>query len=207
MIASDVSTNPVAQLAEQHLDIARSVALRLKRHFTWIDMEDLHNYSLWGLTRAASAYLPERGIPFPCFASQKAFFLAIDAMREDKVVCRSTKGQVSASRARHSSLSANCPLSDEVADGHAADEMRRLEAKDLLASLLSRLDDRDRQLLLLHYADGMTFKEIARVFDRSESAVFLRHRSLIAKLRRFAGVSETEQPMKATKQWNAIARS
>lgn len=188
MVAGDTSTNPVAQLIEQHLDIVRSVALRLKRRFTWVNMEDLESYSQWGLTRAASLYSPESGTPFVCFASQKAFYLGIDAMREDKVVRRGTKGRTSAWRAGHR---ASCSLPREVPDDHAADDMRRLESRDLLANLLGRLNEKDRQLLLLHYADGMTFKEIAKAFDRSESAICIRHRALIARLRRFAKVSES----------------
>lgn len=205
MVVSDVSTNPVAQLVEQHLDIAHSVALRLKRRFAWVSMEDLRSYSQWGLTRAAHLYSPERGKPFACFASRKAFYLGIDAMREDKVVRRAARDNVSASHAHRNCAWATRPLPAEVIDAHAADEMRQFESKDLLASLLGRLDDRDRQLLLLHYADGMTFKEISKASGRSESAVSLRHRTVIAKLRRLARVPESRQAAKAGKKWNASA--
>jgi len=194
MVASDLSTDAVTELIEQNLDIARSVAFRLKRRFPWVNMEDLRSYSRWGLTRAAGLYSPESGTPFVCFAPRKAFYLGIDAMREDKVVRRSPQGPASASRAGQNSLATSRPLPPEVVDEHSADDMRRLEAKDHLSSLLGRLDDGDRQLLLLYYSEGMTFKEIGRVFDRTESAICLRHGALIAKLRRFAGVSETEKP-------------
>jgi RNA polymerase sigma factor (sigma-70 family) len=50
--------------------------------------------------------------------------------------------------------------------------------------MLGRLDARDRQALLMYYSDGLTFKEIARVFHRSESAIAIRHKNLISKLRR-----------------------
>ena len=39
-------------------------------------------------------------------------------------------------------------------------------------------------MLLLRYADGMTFLEISQVYDKCESTICLRHKALIAKLRR-----------------------
>ncbi len=207
MVASNLTTDAVTELIEQNLDIARSVAFHLKRRFPWINMEDLRSYSQWGLTRAAGLYSPERGTSFVDFASQKAFYLGIDAMREDKVVRRGSQGQASASHARQSSLSTSRPLLTEVVDEHSADDMRRLEARDHIVNLLGRLDDRDRQLLLLYYCEEMTFKEIARVFDRSESAISLRHKALIAKLRQFAGVSNIQKPPKTSRKPSAGAQA
>lgn len=139
MVAGDLSTDAVTELIEQHLDIACSVAFRLKRRFPWVNMEDLRSYSRWGLTRAAGLYSPESGTPFVCFAPQKAFSLGIDAMREDKVVRRSPQGPATASHARQNSLSLSNPLPGGVVDKHSADDMRRLESKDHIASLLDRL--------------------------------------------------------------------
>lgn len=207
MVASDLSTDAVTELIEQNLDIARSVAFRLKRRFPWVNMEDLRSYSRWGLTRAAGLYAPELGTSFISFASHKAFYLGIDAMREDKVVRRGAQGPASASHARLNSLATSRPLPPEVVDEHGDDDMRRLEAKDHLSSLLDRLDEGDRQLLLLYYCEGMTFNEIARVFDRSESAISIRHKALIVKLRRFAGVSETQKSTKTAKRWDAGAQA
>lgn len=200
MVASDLSTDAVKELIEQNLDVARYVAFRLKRRFPWVNMDDLHSYSRWGLTRAAGLFSPESGTPFVCFALRKAFYLGIDAMREDKVVRRNPQGRASASCARQNSLPTSRPLPDDVVDEHSADEMRRLESKDYIRSLLGRLNHRDRLLLLLYYGDGMTFKEIATVFDRSESAVSIRHGVLMDKLRRFAGVSDSQNPRKTVQK-------
>ncbi|MDP6633266.1 MAG: sigma-70 family RNA polymerase sigma factor [Phycisphaerae bacterium] len=191
MVARELSNPDVTHLIEQNLHIARSVAFRLKQRFPWVDMDDIRSYSQWGLTRAASLYSPAMGTPFVRFATQKAFYLGIDAMREDKVVRRSPKAQAQTlgSSAGRKSISANLPLLARVADERAGNAVRLLELREELASLLGRLRDKDRQLMLLYYSSGMTFKEIAMVFGRSESAICLRHGVLIAKLRRFAGVS------------------
>ncbi len=186
MVANDTSASPVSQLAEQHMDIARTVTCRLKRHFSWIDMDDLRSYSLWGLTRAAGVYMPERGTPFINFASKKAFFFAIDAMREDKVLRRKSTSTKTVKPQRFS-LEDRCELSD-LADDHTGREALRMEMRDLLAHLMGRLDVEDRRLLLLRYVDGLTFKEIAKIYDRTEPAICLRNKALISKLRRLAKI-------------------
>jgi len=53
-------------------------------------------------------------------------------------------------------------------------------------TLLGRLCQKGRQLLLMYYSEHMTFKQIAEVFDISESAVCLRHKALIGRLRRLS---------------------
>ena len=52
--------------------------------------------------------------------------------------------------------------------------------------LLTGLGDSDRRLMLMYYADGMTFREVAEVFGVSESAVCLRHKAILGRLRKIA---------------------
>jgi RNA polymerase sigma-70 factor (ECF subfamily) len=47
----------------------------------------------------------------------------------------------------------------------------RAEFKDALASAISGLDDRDRAILRLHYADGLTLLRIAALYQVHESTV------------------------------------
>lgn len=183
--------NPAARaLLDEHLPIARQIAARLKRRYTWVQMEDLYSYSLLGLTKAANAFDDARGVPFPNFASQKGMFWAIDEMRKDSVLRRRS----SANMPRvlpFTEAAGNADPDDgwtpEVVDGHAPRTREKLEARDLCTTLLCKLRKQDRDLLTMYYADHMTFREIAAVFDISESSVCLRHKALIKKLRRMAG--------------------
>jgi RNA polymerase sigma factor (sigma-70 family) len=190
---SKATRNTAARLLlDEHLPIARQIAARLKRRYTWVPMEDLYSYSLLGITKAANAFDNTRGVPFPNFASQKGMFWAIDEMRKDSVLRRRS----SANMPRVLSFSEAVGNADpdngwtpEVVDSHAPRTHEKLEARDLCTALLCKLRKDDRELLMMYYADHMTFREIAGVFDISESSVCLRHKALIKKLRRMAGAT------------------
>ena len=173
-------------LIKEYLPLARQIAARMKRRYSWVNMEDLYSYSLLGLTMAANAWDPDRGVPFPNFASQKAMFWAIDEMRKDNILRRRS------AKATPRFLSLNDTPSDcdqiglDVPDNHSSEGRHELEARDLCGALLDQLRLRDRNLLTMYYGQHLTFKEIAGVFSISESSVCLRHRALIKKLRKLA---------------------
>ncbi len=173
-------------LVTEHLSMARQIAARLKRRYVWVNMDDLYSYSLLGLTMSANAYDPSRGVPFPNFASRKAMFWAIDEMRKDGILRRSSAKPIP----RTTSLSDHSKDRDageiDVPDAAAEVEQYMLESRDYCATLLGKLRDRDRGLLMMYYADHMTFREIARVMNISESSVCLRHKALLDKLRKLA---------------------
>lgn len=179
-------------MVQDNMPIARQIASRLKRRYTWVAIDDLYSYALLGLTMSADAFDPARGVPFPNFASQKGMFWAIDEMRKDGVVRRRSS----------SSLPRVLPFSDvgggvseeswtpEVMDDSAEEDRKQLEARDLCTALLRRVSSGDRQLLIMYYAQHLTFREIAKVFEISESSVCLRHKALIQKLRRLGRVMQ-----------------
>jgi RNA polymerase sigma factor (sigma-70 family) len=179
----------VTARTEEHMTIARQIASRLKRRYTWVPMDDLYSYALLGLTMSADAYDPTRNVPFPNFASQKGMFWAIDQMRKDGVLRRRSSANMP--RVLPFSEASNAADADEgwtpdVTDHHAEEARDLMEARDLCSALLKQLRKQDRQLLVMYYADHMTFREIAKVFKISESSVCLRHKALIRRLRRLA---------------------
>lgn len=181
----------VSDMLNDHMPIARQIASRLKRRYTWVSMEDLYSYSLLGLTLSANAFDPDRGVPFPNFASQKGMFWAIDQMRKDGVLRRRS----SAAMPRVLPFSEAAGLVDaedawtpDVHDRRAEEDHKQIEARDLCTALLRQLRSQDRQLLIMYYSKHMTFREIATIFDISESSVCLRHKALIRRLRRLATV-------------------
>ncbi|MBN1942373.1 MAG: sigma-70 family RNA polymerase sigma factor [Phycisphaerae bacterium] len=191
MCSATLKNPKMTNMLNDNMPIARQIASRLKRRYTWVSMEDLYSYSLLGLTMSANAFDPARGVPFPNFASQKGMFWAIDQMRKDGVLRRRS----SASMPRVLPFSEASGLVDhdetwtpDVQDRHAEKEHRQLEARDLCTALLRQLRNQDRQLLIMYYSKHMTFREIAKVFEISESSVCLRHKALIRRLRRLAMV-------------------
>jgi RNA polymerase sigma factor (sigma-70 family) len=150
-----------------------------------MNLDDLYSYSLWGLTQAARAYDPSRGTAFRTYASQWAMFLAIDQMRKEGVLQRSDAKK----RPRMVSLSVDSDEGSyeiELPDSRAEQERRGVEARDACKYLMRRLRERDRQLLMMYYADGLTFREISKVLCVSESYVCLRRKSLLDWLRQSA---------------------
>ncbi|MCD4824418.1 MAG: sigma-70 family RNA polymerase sigma factor [Phycisphaerae bacterium] len=168
------------QLARQHLPLAQQIARRLYRRYRWVGMDDLHSYAYLGLSLAARAFDASRGVPFVRYACTKAMYLAIDEMRRDGVLRRAD-----ANRRPQDATGMEIDLPDPA----ARRDHEMLEAREFCTELLRQLGEQDRQLLSMIYVDKMTYKEISRVFRITESAVCLRHKSLLQKLRRKTTVS------------------
>ncbi len=169
------------QIACKHMPLAGQIARRLYRRYSWVSLDDMHSYAFLGMAKAAKIYDPNRGVPFPQFACTKAMFLAIDEMRKDGVLRRAD----STNRVQDSAR-----LDFDLPDPSADRAKELLEAREFCGELLRRLGQKDRKLLTMVYSDKMTYREIARVYDISESAVCLRHKSLIGKLRKQAAVRQ-----------------
>ena len=166
--------NDPNDLAVENVSLADGIASRLHRLYCWVPIEDLKSYAYLGLALAARTYEPGRGVPFPQFAWRKGMYLAIDEMRKDSVL----------SRRRTTPAPSFGQLSPDIPDPHGPKGYASVDRQDLCESLLKKLRPQDRQLLMMYYSDELTFKEIAKVFDISESAVCLRHKALIVRLRR-----------------------
>jgi len=173
-------------LLTDHLPMAEQLAARLRRRYTWVRQDDLHSYALLGLSMAAEAFDPDRNVPFAKYASHKAFFWAVDEMRRDGLVRRKTAKPLPKTFSLGTLADSDGTSVPDPPDARAGLAQTRLEARDFCAVLLRRLPERDRKILLLHYADQMTFREVGRVLGVSESAICLRHKALMGKLRRLA---------------------
>lgn len=185
----------------QYLSIARGVAKRLKRRYRWLPPDDLYSYALFGLVRAARSYDPDRSVPFAIYAASKALFAAIDEMRKEHVLTRV------GIKARPNSVSLDSVLvGDQKVWWHLCDQTAQkqwslLEAREWCATMLTKLDAPDRQLIMLRYADDMTFRQIGKVMGLSESTISLRHNALIIRFRRLAnkaGSHTTPGPLMET---------
>jgi len=179
MIATATQPTDPVSLTEANLPLAGRIAGRLHRWYHWVPAEDLKSYAYLGLALAARSYQSDRGVTFVQFAWRKAMYLAIDEMRKDGVLCR----RRATPRPTFSSLTPETPEPATLGGQEA------VERRDLCRTLLKKLHCGDRRLLMMYYTDQLTYKEIAKVFDISESAVCLRHKALLKKLRKLAKVS------------------
>ena len=83
-------------------------------------------------------------------------------------------------------LSVTARASIDLPDPGSDRATELLEARDLCAQLLMRLNQKERQLIGMIYADRMTYREVAAVRGLTESAICLKHKALLRKLRRQA---------------------
>ncbi|MER3473292.1 MAG: FliA/WhiG family RNA polymerase sigma factor [Armatimonadota bacterium] len=74
-------------------------------------------------------------------------------------------------------------LSDATADPIAEVEQR--EMRRLLAEAIDRLPDRERLVIALYYYEGLTFREIGKVLNVSESRVYQLHTQAVLRLRNY----------------------
>ncbi len=186
-MSANQDKNPETVLCDRHIAMSSQIAARLNRRYTWVETEDLQSYAYLGLAMAARRYNPDHGVPFDRYAFQKGTYLAIDEMRKDGVLRRRNAKQLPMKLSISGCDDGEHDCDIPVADNDSDKGLSRIEARDICASLLNKLDSRDRQLLIMYYTDEMKFKEIAEVFGVSESAICLRHKALMTKLRRLAG--------------------
>ena len=186
------NSNISGDLVDENLGIAEQIALRLKRRYSWVQMEDLYSYSLLSLTMAADIFDINRGVPFASFASQKGMFLAIDEMRKDGLLRRKDSNipkMYNFSDATGSDEDSGF-LGPEIPDTGHNDDMESLEVRDLCRVLLRDLSFEDRQLLVDYYSEHRTFREISEKLGISESTACLRHKALIEQLRRISSAMQ-----------------
>lgn len=175
MSASKNKLPDYAQLAHHNMPLAQNIARRLFRRYRWVDQDDLSSYAYLGVTLAARAYDPDRGIPFARYACTKAMFLAIDEMRKDGVL----------RRADATNRFQDVAIQDREMPDPAADRaVELMETREFCEQLFRRLDEAGQALLTMIYADKLTYREISQVLKISESAVCLRHKAVLDKLRR-----------------------
>lgn len=79
----------------------------------------------------------------------------------------------------------NCALGEFLADNDTTTpdkKMERSELVDKLAQAIRKLPERERQIILLYYQQQLAMKEIAQIFEITESRVSQLHAGAIFKL-------------------------
>jgi len=181
LMKPDDKTQQHIALAREHVSLATQIAYRLSRRYAWVGLDDLHSYAYIGISLAARSFDPSRGLSFARFACSKAMFLAIDEMRKDGVLRRADAAE------RKPEVSA---VSLELPDPAACRDHELLEAREFCSELIRKLDKKDRELLTMVYIEKMTYREVAKVYHISESAVCLRHKALLGRLRKQSAVRQ-----------------
>ncbi|MFN3653192.1 MAG: FliA/WhiG family RNA polymerase sigma factor [Armatimonadota bacterium] len=74
-------------------------------------------------------------------------------------------------------------VEDPGAEANTTGEVEKLERRKALAIAIKRLPEREHLVLSLYYYEGLTFKEIGKILQVSESRVFQLHQQAMMRLR------------------------
>jgi RNA polymerase sigma-70 factor (ECF subfamily) len=168
---------PVRRLVAMHLDPA------LRRR---VDASDVVQDVLLKASRRLPEYLKSPTLPFHLWLRQLARDQIIDAHRRHRGAARRSLDRerpLAAAFADRSSIELAAALRDPQLTPAAAALRRELQRR--FDEAIDRLDEIDREIILLRHAEGLTNSEAARVLGLSEAAAGMRH---LRALRRLHGV-------------------
>jgi RNA polymerase sigma factor for flagellar operon FliA len=74
-------------------------------------------------------------------------------------------------------------VEDQTAAGDTTRQVERRERREALHVAVKRLPEREHLVLSLYYYEGLTFKEIGKILQVSESRVFQLHQQAMMRLR------------------------
>jgi RNA polymerase sigma-70 factor (ECF subfamily) len=196
--ASQGDSDARQQLLERHRGrLRRMVAVHLDRRVAArADPSDVVQEALADAAAKLSAYLRERPLPFYAWLRRLAWERLVKLHRRHL-------------RARRRSARREEPGVLDLPDNSAVELARRLVASGTSPSrhldraelqarvrgALARLEEREREVLVLRYLEGLATKEIAAVLGVSEGAVKMRHLRALDRLRALLPAeNEGDQP-------------
>jgi RNA polymerase sigma-70 factor (ECF subfamily) len=172
--------------------LRRLVALRLDpRLAARIDPSDVVQETLAEAARKLATYLRQRPLPFYPWLRQLALERVARLYREH---VRAGKRSVLREECAFGSLPDESAL--ELIDrlrrsgSSAGSRLRREELRAYLQAALDRLNQADREVLVLRHVEQMDTREVAAILGLSESAVKMRHLRALDRLRTLLDVDQ-----------------
>ena len=184
-------TEKEQQLIRDHEYLIPNLAAMLFKKFYWIDWEELKSYSRSGLVLAALQHDSQRQKSFTKYVIRAAFYLAVDEMRSDGVVIRgvATKKGPFARKTHWSSdilvVDTFCGTKHEV-DTRGTNDLDKVDNVDFCCEIVRRLKPNEKRLVRMFIFDNLLQKQIADLEGVSPSAISLRYKAVIKKMRRIA---------------------
>jgi len=184
--------------AEQHLwerhrePLRRLIDLRMGRRLgRRIDASDVVQEVLLRASRRLPEYLRDPSLPFHLWLRRIARDQIVDAQRRHRGAARRgldrERPLVASAFADRSSLDLAAQLRDPEPTPAAA--ALRIELRHRFREALDRLDEADREILVLRHFEHLSNAEAARLLGLSEAAAGMRHLRALRRLRAVLGES------------------
>lgn len=144
--------------------------------------DELEAEAVASVARSSASFDASRGVPFPLYASRRAYGAALDHVRRWRGDYRGMAPKLEAARPTHEEFDWQRP--EPVGVNRERDPAEIVEAKDELVrvlDLINRLPDIYRDAVDLHVIQGLTLAETGRRLGVTEAAISLR----IVRVRRY----------------------
>ena len=170
--------------------LARMVSWRIDvRHRAVFDVQDLLQEVYLEASRRLEDYLRDRKVPFYLWLRMIAFQKVIEANRRHNTEKRAGGGLVSldglVSQNRDPDADAELPFAAPQTSPSSV--FLQGEAKLRIQDLLARLDEPDREVLILRHFECLSNGEFAQVLGISSAAASQRHYRALKRLRNVLG--------------------
>jgi RNA polymerase sigma-70 factor (ECF subfamily) len=176
----------IERLLERHRErLRRMIALRLdSRLAARVDASDVVQEALTDAAQKLADYARDRPLPFyPWLHRLAAERLAAAHRRHRRSKARSVAREQNDAFAWPDSsvnLMVNSLIADDTTPGHA---LIREEQRRQVQAALQSLAPIDREILMMHYLEDLTFPEIAAILDIGEGAAKMRHLRALRRIR------------------------
>jgi RNA polymerase sigma-70 factor (ECF subfamily) len=178
------------QLLDRHRDrLRRMVACHLDRRLAArVDPSDVVQEALAEAAGKLDGYLRERPLPFYPWLRRLAWERLVKLHRRhvqarNRSVRREEPGGLPLSPESTVQLAQRLIASGTGPSG----QLVRKELRQRVQEALAQLAERDREVLVLRYLEGMTTREVAATLGISEGAVKMRHLRALDGLRQLLG--------------------
>ena len=180
------SPEAVEHLLDRHRNsLRRMIGMRLDRRIQRrVDVSDVVQEVLVEASRRLQAYLENPVMSFHLWIRQIAKDRIIDAHRRHRVSAKRSidREQPMAVATDQSTLELAAQLADPELTPAAAVAQRELAMH--VQQAIDRLDDRDREVILMRHYEQLSNQEIAEALGLTEPAASMRYLRALKKLRR-----------------------
>jgi len=158
------------ELVLSHRTLAHLVALAVRRRMPrWVDLEDLDQWALLGLLRAAERYRPTLGVPFPGYAWILVYGYVWDQYRR-----RHWQDEVAPHIGVNDGPGEPCTFEEDLDGARMAEKVRRA---------LRTLPRRDQKVARLHYGDDLYLREVGERLGVNESRACQLNKRMLGRMR------------------------
>jgi len=149
------------KLIEDNINLAYWVANRWMRKTNKFDKDELISLSMLGLVKSVYYFNPDRGVKFSTYCTRSIdneILMQIRKMRSRPDTIPASKVDIRKERANH------LDTMDIFNDPDAPCKFKEVEDRHLIEELLMDLDQRERSMILLHYIEGYSRREVAGIY-------------------------------------------